>query len=152
MVALWGVQNNGEGVQENLLRVMGMVYVWVGIWVAWMLAFAKNDQTLTLNIWVFCSCKLFLNQKRKKLKGKIINLLKINRLRRKWKSLFTLRFSPLALSTFELDDALKSSIPGLYYWLPIAFSQYPSPPPNLQLKLSPALATCSLDIKNHWVS
>lgn len=47
---LWGVQNNGEGVQENLLRVMGMVYVWVGIWVAWMLAFAKNDQTLTLNI------------------------------------------------------------------------------------------------------
>lgn len=47
---LWGVQNNGEGVQENLLRVMGMVYVWVGIWFAWMLAFAKSDQTLTLNI------------------------------------------------------------------------------------------------------
>lgn len=41
-----GVQSNGEGVQENLLRVMGMVYILIGIWVTWVLAFTKSDQTL----------------------------------------------------------------------------------------------------------
>lgn len=41
-----GVQSNGEGVQENLLRVMGTVYILIGIWVTWVLAFTKSNQTL----------------------------------------------------------------------------------------------------------
>ena len=48
MVALGGgVGTDWEGVEENFLRVMEMVYVLIGIWIARIFAFAKSDQTVT---------------------------------------------------------------------------------------------------------
>lgn len=59
----WECKVRREGVQENLSRVIEIVQILIRIWVTWMLAFAKSDQTLTLKICIFHYLQIIPQQK-----------------------------------------------------------------------------------------